>query len=87
MVVSGPQQSENQRQCLCRGWGGIHAKPYICRNQMCGLFYASKYPYSYFLNIEYTLSDNLSIAFYQKGYIFIVTVYILWYSKAKEMNA
>ena len=45
-----------------------------------------KYPYSYFLNIEYTLSDNLSIAFYQKGYIFIVTVYILWYSKAKEMN-
>ena len=46
-----------------------------------------KYPYSYFLNIEYTLSDNLSIAFYQKGYIFIVAVYILWYSKAKEMNA
>ena len=46
-----------------------------------------KYPYSYFLNIEYTLSDNLSIVFYQKGYIFIVTVYILWYSKAKEMNA
>nr|DAR54609.1 MAG TPA: hypothetical protein [Caudoviricetes sp.] len=46
-----------------------------------------KYPYSYFLNIEYTLYDNLSIVFYQKGYIFIVTVYILWYSKAKEMNA
>ena len=49
--------------------------------------YASKYPYSYFLNKEYTPFDNLSIAFYQKGYIFIVTVYILWYSKAKEMNA
>ena len=46
-----------------------------------------KYPYSYFLNIEYTPFDNLSIAFYHKGYIFIVTVYILWYSKAKEMNA
>lgn len=87
MVVSGPRRSENQRSSRAGVLGRDSCQTVHLPKPDMRFVYVLKYPYSYFLNIEYTLSDNMSIVFYQKGYIFIVTVYILWYSKAKEMNA